>query len=149
MASFSDYLKAFPGGTHAQEAKLRYLDAVLADPTPSKAFDGTWLTTWTCPAAGSALGYSYQFPAQVKDGKFHAQQGAAGERGSLILDGKIEPDGTAAFFGNGVVGASAYAVGNVAAGRPFSFHASGHFERGNGTGQRIEDRNCYITFAKQ
>jgi len=148
--AFAEYLKAFPAGAHAQEAELRIDDLILAGTgVKSNGFDGTWLTTWTCPGVGPTLGYAAQFTAQVKDGDFHSQKGAPGERGSLILNGKIEPDGTAAFFGKGVVGSSAFAVGGLQAGTPYFFHASAHFDRKSGTGHRIEGRPCNLTFAKQ
>ena len=123
--AFAEYLKAFPAGAHAQEAELRIDDLILAGTgVKSNGFDGTWLTTWTCPGVGPTLGYAAQFTAQVKDGDFHSRKGAPGERGSLILNGKIEPDGTAAFFGEGVVGSSAFAVGGLQAGTPYFFFTS-------------------------
>jgi hypothetical protein len=148
--AFRDYQKAFPGGAHEQAAQLRILDLMLLAPaTAAKAFDGAWLTTWTCPPAGQALGYSFQFITQVKDGAIHGTHGTPGERGSMVIDGKVETGGDAAIFGKGVVGASAFAVGGQAAGTPFSFHGSAHFEKSTGTGKRIEGRICNVTFQKQ
>ena len=40
-------------------------------------------------------GYSYGFPARVKDGVLHAQRKAEDAPGSLRIDGPIQPDGTA------------------------------------------------------
>jgi len=150
LDAFRDYQKNFPGGVHAQAAELRVLDLMLLAPaTAGKAFDGTWQTMWTCPPAGQALGYSFQFSTQVKDGIIHGAHGAPGERGALALDGKIQSDGSAAIFGKGIVGSSAFAVGGQAGGTPFNFHASAHFDRATGTGRRIEGRVCDITFGKQ
>jgi hypothetical protein len=144
-----DYQKAFPTGVHFQEAEVRVLDLILANAAPSKNFDGTWVTTWSCPQIGAALGYSYQFTGRVSDGAYHALKGTMGERASLAMDGKIEPDGTAALYGKGVVGSAAYTVGNVTAGTPFYFHAAAHFDAKSGAGHRIEGRPCSLTFAKQ
>jgi hypothetical protein len=150
IAAFRDYLKAFPAGAHAQEAELQIADLTLAAPTiKSKNFDGTWLTTYTCASVGPTLGYSNQFSAQVKDGEYHGLKGKEGERGSLSLDGKIAPDGTAAFLGKGVVGSSAFAVGGVQAGTQFFFHVLAQFDRANATGKRVEGRPCSVTFLKQ
>ena len=47
--------------------------ALLVLPSLSLAeepFDGKWLTTVSCEAARDALGYSFRFVSQVKNGKF-------------------------------------------------------------------------------
>ena len=126
------------------------LDLTLMVPaTAAKAFDGTWMTIWTCPAAGSALGFSFQFNTQVKDGTIRGVHGTPGERSSLVLDGKLQSDGNGAIIGKGVVGSSVFAVGGQAAGTPYAFHAVVHFDRTTGTGHRIEGRPCDMTFVKQ
>jgi len=146
-AAFNDYLKDFSGGAHVQEAQLRLADLIRNDPTTAKNFDGTWQTTWTCLNYGNFPGYSYQFPAQVKDGSYHAQHGKEGDPGSLVLDGKIEPDGAAAFFGKGVVGSMIVAMG-AARGTQYAFHALGQFDRTGGNGKRIEGRPCTMIFSR-
>jgi len=127
---------------------LQLADLILAAPTTAKNFDGTWQTTWTCLNYGQFPGYSYQFPIQVKDGSYHGQKGREGEAGSLVIDGKIMPDGTAAFFGKGVVGASVVALG-AARGAQYAFHALAQFDRTSGSGKRIEGRPCSLIFEKQ
>jgi hypothetical protein len=149
-AALAEYRKAFPAGAHAREAELRIDDMIIAGPNvKSNTFDGTWATTWICPAVGQTLAFSYQFLTQVKDGDVHGQRGNPGEPGSLGFDGKIEPDGTAAMFGKGIVGNSAYAVGGAPVGRVFYFHVTAHFDRNIGSGHRIEDRACNVSFVKQ
>jgi hypothetical protein len=149
-AALADYQKAFPAGAHAREAELQIDDLIIAGPNvKSSTFDGTWAVTWTCPAVGPTLAYTYQFSAHVKDGDIHGQNGSVGEPGALSLDGKIEPDGTAAMFGTGIVGNSAAALGNTPVGRQFYFHVTAHFDRGSGTGHRIESRVCDVSFVKQ
>ena len=147
-AAFVDYLKNFSAGAHVQEAQLRLADLILAAPATTKNFDGTWQTTWTCLNYGQFPGYSYQFPIQVKDGSYHGQKGKEGEPGSLVIDGKIEPDGIAAFFGKGVVGSMIVALG-AARGTQYAFHALAQFERTSGSGKRIEGRPCGLSFVKQ
>jgi hypothetical protein len=149
LAAFRDYLKAFPTGEHTQEAQLQIVDLILAAAAEkSNGFDGTWRTTFTCPNVGQVPGFSYKFPASVADGAYHAQKGKTGERNSLGLDGRIEPDGTAAFIGKGVVGLSILASG-APPGSAYSFHASAQFGAKSGVGKRIEGRPCILKFVKQ
>jgi len=144
-----DFEKNFPGSAHTQTAQLRVVDLTLQMPaTAGKAFDGTWQTTYTCPAAGSALGFSFQFNSQVKDGVIHGVHGTPGERSSLVLDGKLQSGGDAAMTAKGVVGSATFAVGGQPGGTPYAFHATAHFDRNAGNGHRIEGRPCDLTFAK-
>jgi TIR domain-containing protein len=144
-----DFEKNFPGSAHTQTAQLRVVDLTLQMPaTAGKAFDGTWQTTYTCPAAGSALGFSFQFNSQVKDGVIHGVHGTPGERSSLVLDGKLQSGGDAAMTAKGVVGSATFAVGGQPGGTPYAFHATAHFDRNAGNGHRIEGRPCDLTFTK-
>jgi hypothetical protein len=144
-----DFEKNFPGSAHTQTAQLRVVDLTLQmSATAGKAFDGTWQTTYTCPAAGSALGFSFQFNSQVKDGVIHGVHGTPGERSSLVLDGKLQSGGDAAMTAKGVVGSATFAVGGQPGGTPYAFHAVAHFDHNAGNGHRIEGRPCDLTFAK-
>ena len=147
-AAFDGYTKAFSAGVHAQEAQLRVADLILNAPATAKNFDGTWVTEWTCPNLGQYPGYTYRFPGQVKDGAYHGLKGVKGEPSSMVLDGKIDSDGTAAFFGEIIVGSSLVGLG-TARGTPSDFHALAHFDRASGDGKRIEGRPCSLTFEKQ
>jgi TIR domain len=146
--AFAAYLKEFSAGVHAQEAQLRIADQIRTAATASKTFDGSWQTTWTCPNLGQYPGYSYQFAGQVKDGTYHGVKGIKGEPSSLVLDGKIEPDGAASFFGEIIVGSSLVGLG-AARGSPSDFHALAQFDRTSATGKRIEGRPCSLSFVKQ
>jgi hypothetical protein len=145
---FASYVKSFPYGAHIQEAQLRLVNLIRSSAPPIKTFDGTWQTEWTCPNLGGYPGYSYSFTGQVKDGVYHGTKGAKGEPSSMTLDGKIEPDGTAGFTGEVIVGSSLVGLG-AARGSPSDFHALGHFGNGSGNGKRIEGRTCSLTFLKQ
>ena len=148
IAAFNDYLKASPAGAHVEEAQLQIADLILASPAKSKAYDGRWSATLSCPASGRAEGYISELSAEVKDGAFHAGLGNSGEAGSLILDGKIGADGAAAFVARGFAGARGRPRG-MPLGTPYFFHALAQFERTSGAGKRIEIRPCNLTFAKQ
>lgn len=148
IAALNDYLKASPAGAHVEEAQLQIADLILASPAKSKAYDGRWSATISCPASGRAEGYISELSSEVKDGAFHASIGNAGEAGSLILDGKIGADGAAAFVARGFAGARGRPRG-MPLGTSYFFHALAHFERTSGAGKRIEVRPCNLTFAKQ
>ncbi len=147
-AAFADYLQEFSAGSHAREAQLQMADLILAAPTTTKNFDGTWGTTWTCANVGQYLGYSYRITGQVDDGTYHGLSGTKGEPGSFELNGKITSDGTAAFFGEIIVASSAAALG-APAGTKSDFHALAQFAGNGGTGKRIDGRACNIAFVKQ
>jgi hypothetical protein len=150
IEAFRDFQKNFPGSFHTQTAEMRTIDLMMLAPaTAGKAFDGTWETIWTCAPAGSALGYTFQFNTQVKDGVIHGVHGTPGERSSLVLEGKLQTDGGGGLIGKGVVGSAAFAAGGQAGGTPYAFHAAVHFDRATASGHRIEGRDCALTFAKQ
>ena len=147
-AALSGYLKDFAAGVHAQEAQLRLANLIRTDAAPNKKFDATWQTEWTCANLGSFPGYTYSFNGQVKDGVYHGTKGVKGEPSSMVLDGRIEADGTAGFAGEIIVGSSVVALG-APRGSPSDFHALAHFNGGSGSGKRIEGRPCTLTFMKQ
>ena len=148
LAAFEDYLKASPADAYVEAAQLRIVELILASPTNSKAYDGKWLTRLTCPASGRAQAYSMEFSGEVRDGAYRGRNGTAGEPGSLVVEGRIIAEGTAAFLFKGIVGSTATS-GGAAVGTPFLFHALAQFERGSGTGKRVEFRPCNLTFAKE
>jgi TIR domain len=147
-AAFGDYLKAYPGGPHVQDAQLRIATLILATPATGSAFDGNWQTVWTCPNVGSYLGYTYQFAGRIKDGVYHGVKGEAGQPSSMVLDGRIESDGAAAFSGEVIVGSSLTGLG-AARGTASDFHAGASFAGGSGQGRRLEGRACNLSFTRQ
>lgn len=144
---YAQYLKDFPAGHHAQEALLAMANLILKEPATGKNFDGTWQTMWTCPNVGQYPGYSYQWSGQVTGGVYHGIRGVKGQPSSMVLDGKIEADGAAAFFGEIIVGSSLVGLG-AARGTPSDFHAIATFERSSGSGRRIEGRPCSLLFQR-
>jgi class 3 adenylate cyclase len=112
-------------------------------------FDGTWNVTVSCPKSDDgALGYRYEFVAQVKDGILRGDQGVEGTAGWLRLQGSITPDGKAVFDANGLTGDSKYNVKGLQKGVPYNFQVAAHFEGSRGTGRRLQLRPCLLTFVK-
>ena len=146
--AIANYLKTFSAGTHVQEAELKLAGLILSGTATGKAFDGAWVTMWTCTNVGAHPGYTFRFTGQVKDGVYHGLKGAKGQPSSMDLNGKIEADGAAAFFGEIIVGSSVVALG-AARGTPSDFHALAHFEGKSGNGTRVEGRACSLSFAKE
>ncbi len=146
--AFGRFIKNFPTSVHVQEAQLRLANLIRTGAPPIKAFDGTWQTEWSCPNLGSYPGYTFSFSGQVKDGVYHGLKGVKGEPSSMVMDGRIEADGTAGFAGEIIVGSSLVGLG-AARGTPSDFHALAHFDHGSGNGKRIEGRPCTLAFIKQ
>jgi hypothetical protein len=145
---FAQYLKNYPAGHHTQEAQLAMANVILGSPATGKNFDGNWQTTWTCPNLGQYPGYTYQFSGQVMDGAYHGLRGIKGQPSSMVLDGKIESDGMAAFSGEVVVGSSLVGLG-AARGTPSDFHAVATFQNSSASGRRVEGRACTLSFQRQ
>jgi hypothetical protein len=146
--AYAQYLKDYPAGDHAQEAQLAIANLILNGPATGRNFDGAWQTVWTCPNVGRFPCYSYQFTGQVSGGVYHGNRGIKGEPSSIVLDGKIEFDGAAGFFGEIIVGSSLAGLG-AARGTPSDFHALATFENASASGRRIEGRGCTLSFQRQ
>jgi TIR domain len=155
IVSFNDYLKSFSSGAHATQAQRRIADLGKAPalqpakPVAGGSFDGLWVTTISCPAAAGALGVSFQFDSQVKNGIFHGSRGVEGKPGWLTLDGKILSDGAVDIYAKGIVNSSAFAAGNVPTGTDYGYHVAGRLAGTSGTGNRVEGRPCTLTFVKK
>jgi hypothetical protein len=113
-----------------------------------KRFDGTWDTVLSCPNANGALGYSFRFPASIKDGVLHAEKGRKGEPGWLQIDGSIRVDGHADLYADGLVGAAEAAVGHRPSGTQYGYHIDTVFADMAGKGHRVEGRPCDVEFSK-
>jgi len=113
------------------------------------SFDGNWLTTISCPNAAGALGYSYQFPTQIRNGVLRGEHLVAGHPGWLMLSGRIQQDGSADIYAKGLVGAPEYAPGQIPKGTEYGYRISARFNGSQGTGRRVEGRPCSADFVKQ
>jgi hypothetical protein len=113
-------------------------------------FDGKWLTTVSCEGARGALGYSFRFVSEVKDGKLRGLHGTEGEPSSLVIEGKIEDDGTGKLYATGRTGSKEYVPGrDTPRGTEYSYNIDAHFKDTTGTGTRVEGRPCSYQFEKQ
>lgn len=122
----------------------------LASADDKQKFDGNWQTTLSCPNFRDALGYSYQFVSSVKDGVIHGVHGTEGQPTSLVLDGKISPDGKASLYAKGRTGSKEYVPGrDTPKGTEYGYNINAQFEDTNGTGSRVEGRPCTLKFVKQ
>jgi hypothetical protein len=115
-----------------------------------ESFDGKWLTTVSCENVRDALGYSYRFVGEVKDGNFHGLRGTEGEPGSLRIEGRIDDDGAAKLYATGRTGSKEYVPGrDTPRGTEYSYNIDAHFKGSKGTGTRVEGRPCSFQFEKQ
>ncbi|HEY1208600.1 MAG TPA: hypothetical protein VGE85_04475 [Terracidiphilus sp.] len=113
-------------------------------------FDGKWLTTVSCDPSRGALGFSYRFVGEIKDGNYRGLHGTEGEPGFLLIEGKIADDGTARLYAEGRTGSKEYVPGrDTPSGTEFGYHIKAQFNDRSGTGTRVEGRPCTFEFDKQ
>jgi hypothetical protein len=159
---FNLYIGQFPDGAHVMQARGKIDElgqqAAATPPAPLPAgtldagrFDGQWASTMSCPATAKALGYTFDFVAQVNGAHLHAQHGAEGAPASLSLDGKIEPDGSALIDAKGYTGLPAYNHGTGAPGILYVFKVAARFDGSSGAASVVlpAGRPCDFSFAKK
>jgi len=142
-------LTFFRTGNALRDCITLAASAILLAAAGNDRFDGTWDTVLSCENAAGAMGYSFKFPAIVKDGVLHGEKGTRGKPGWLQLDGKILSDGSAKIYADGLVGAAEFAVGRRPAGTQYGYHIEAKFSEESGTGKRVEGRPCSVTFARR
>jgi hypothetical protein len=117
---------------------------------PSVRFDGKWQTTVSCDPSRGALGFSYRFISEVKDGNFHGLRGSVGQPSSLLIDGTVSEDGTGKLYASGKTGSKEFVPGtDTPRGTDFGYHIRAQFDERHGTGTRVEGRPCTFEFVKQ
>jgi hypothetical protein len=154
MVALNRYLAQFPDGAHVAQAQraLAALEKQVLDQNPGAdktRFDGAWRTTVACATTAGARGYTYQFVSQVKDGAWHGERGTEGQPNWLSIDGKIQLDGSAELFAQGVTGDPAFSGVNTSPGSNYSYHILARFDATSGTGKRLEQRPCDFTAVKR
>ena len=118
-------------------------------------FDGNWQTKLACPPKGDTEGYTWLIPSVIQNGNFHGERGTAGEPGYLLIEGKINEDGSAKLSANGIVASRKYARGVFAhKGEDYSYDVKAQFKDTEGTGAKsqglgIVGRTCVFDFVKQ
>jgi hypothetical protein len=115
-----------------------------------EGFDGKWLTTASCEASRDALGYSFRFVSEVKNRNLRGLHGTEGQPSSLLIEGKIEADGSANLYATGRTGSKEYVPGrDTPRGTEYSYNIQAHFKGTTGTGTRVEGRPCSFRFEKE
>ena len=129
--------------------------ALIATTAPAAVFaagpfDGHWQTTVSCAAAGGALGFSYRFDSEIKDGAFRGLHGVLNQPGYLLITGSVAPDGTGKLFAAGQTGSKEFVPGrDTPRGTEYGYNIDARFQASSGTGTRIEGRPCSLQFEKQ
>ena len=124
---------------------------VLPAVSPSEeSFDGKWLTTVSCEGARDALGYSFRFVSEVKNGNFRGLHGTEGKPSSLLIEETVGADGSGKLYATGRTGSKEYVPGrDTPRGTEYSYSIEAHFQGATGTGTRVEGRPCSLQFEKQ
>jgi hypothetical protein len=117
-------------------------------------YDGGWAVTletpeYKDPTGVVSLAYTFNFPAEVKDGFLHGAHGTKGQPAWLEITGRIAADGNAMLHVKGVTGRREYNLAHVATGRPYEYDVKAHFTAAKGSGNRIGGRLGYYTFVKR
>ena len=113
------------------------------------AFDGNWEVTLRCSTEpGGALGYTFVFPARVTDNTIMGEHGGRGQPDWLTIEGPIHVNGTATLLANGLTGTPLYTLKHVNRGTPYQYHINAQFGDRQGTGHRVEGRECTYSFVK-
>jgi class 3 adenylate cyclase len=113
-------------------------------------FDGLWKVTIDCPKhEDGALGYTAEFPADVKDGTLRGEKGVEDNPGWLTLRGDIQTDGSARLYAKGLTGDPKLSIGKISKGTPYAYQVTAHFDGKHGTGRRLQVRACVLNFVKQ
>jgi class 3 adenylate cyclase len=113
-------------------------------------FNGRWSVTVNCTRhEDGASGYRLSFAVDVKDGVLHGENGTQGEPDSLLMQGNIQPDGSALLRVKGLTGDPRYAIKRAAKGSPYAYQVQAQFDGSHGSGRRLQQRPCQLSFDKQ
>jgi hypothetical protein len=116
----------------------------------ARSFDGNWAVTRVCgPTSDGARGYSWNFSGQIANGMFRGVYGTERRPPWLRLEGPIAPDGSAMLIAQGQSNNPDYAVGHVRAGTPLNYRVEARFSGQRGSGKRLDNRPCDLTFVRQ
>ncbi|MDO9309852.1 MAG: hypothetical protein Q7V04_12380, partial [Deltaproteobacteria bacterium] len=150
-------LSSKQGKTSKNEAVQKDYDLAVAklatNADVETSFDGRWAVSLICDdfeRNGSlAKGYTYDFFADVKDGKLLGQYGKTGQPASLTMIGVITKGGNVGINAHGRTANPKYSVGKLQPNTPYSYRMRGKFTQSSGKAKRIEIRPCEATFFKQ
>ena len=122
----------------------------LASPLlAAEPFDGTWRAVVVCADVGDVKGYTWRFPVTVRAGQLLGRYvNPSDPQNSGTLSGKIGQSGTALLSMRGQTGKPEYSLAHIAAHRSFDYTANVQFDGASGSGQRIGQRPCDLSFSK-
>jgi hypothetical protein len=117
-------------------------------------YDGNWITHLACEAHGQTPAYKWDFPSTIKDGNFSGQHGEKDGPGYLVIEGKINGDGTSKLEAKGTVSQNNAHGVFAMKGNSYSYKIKAQFSDAKGSGTRDEGagilgRNCTFDFTKQ
>jgi hypothetical protein len=112
-------------------------------------FDGSWNVVVFCPTSASAPASAFRFLAGVRDGVLHGERGNGGSRGSMTLEGTIQPDGLARLHASGITSDADEVLGVTPRDSSFVYEVAARFDGTHGLGTRVEGRICHLTFTRQ
>lgn len=114
----------------------------------ASSFDGAWSVLQVCDSTeDGARRYRWRYDAIVKHGHLVGQYRLKGQRPSLTLEGKVEPDGSATLLAEGLSANPDYNIAFPLPQGRISFRVTAKFEGTMGTG-RVGIRGCKFTFSK-
>ena len=112
-------------------------------------FDGSWNVVVFCPASESAPASAFRFLAAVKNGVLHGERGNPGSRGSMTLEGTIQPDGLARLRASGITNDADEVLGVSPRDNAYVYDVAARFEGSHGLGARIKGGGCHLHFTRQ
>ena len=127
---------------------------LLCAQTPGGQFDGTWTTNMSCDASSHMPAYKWTFVSTIANSNFHGQHGEEHGPGYLVIDGPINPDGSAKLHAKGTVQAGKAGIVTELKGNKYDYYIEAKFTDTTGTGKRDEGagilgRPCSFDFTKQ
>ena len=107
-----------------------------------------------CEASEPMPAYQWTFQSTIDHGVFHGQHGEEGGPGYLVIDGPINPDGSAKLHAKGTVQAGKAGLVTQLKGNKYDYNIEAKFTDTTGTGTRdkgvgILGRPCDFTFTKK
>jgi hypothetical protein len=130
--------------------------AIVVDKAPQgpvtglERFNGRWSVAVNCSKhEDGASGYRLSFAADVRDGVLRGENGTQGEPDSVLMQGDIQPDGSALLRVKGLTGDPRYAVKRAVKGTPYAYQVEAQFDGAHGSGRRLQLRACQVNFDKQ
>src|SRR6202046_2241154 len=117
-------------------------------------FDGTWTTNMSCDASEHMPAYTWTFVSTIANGTFHGQHGEQGGPGYMVIDGAINPDGSAKLHAKGTVSKGKGGLITQMKGDKYDYYVDAKFTDASGTGKLEESagllgRPCSFEFTKQ